>query len=301
MGQRKIINFLYADLAMKLWYKSYKPNVSLIIWVLLFIIFFGAPTFAQSLPGSVTSNFISLNGAIIRNITAKKIAVSDVHGSFRINAVNGDTIITSFIGYNTDTLIVKTQNFLAISLRPFINALGEVIIKGNKLSPLEQFKKNKEDYKQIYRIGDNSHLFSAGGGYGHIGVGLSVDALYSTFSKEGKDARRLQRILINDYHSSLVDSRFTKNLVSRITGWYQGKQLDDFMTDNRPTYEFIQTATDYDLIEYIRRRTKGIILQTDNPSPKKTEDRGFKVKFKMPNIQLNNRPSGAMFIPKIRP
>lgn len=255
---------------------------------------------AQGMSGSVSNNNSPLSGAIIRNTETNNIAISDLDGKFQITAFKGDTLVTSFVGYKSDTLILQNQTSLSVYLQPAIQSLTEVVIKGNRLDPLVIFRKNQQDYNQIYRIGDNSRLFNVGGGLGRVGVGISIDALYSTFSKEGKDARRLQRVLLNDYHNSVVDNRFTKSLVSKVTG-YKGQQLEDFMMDNRPSYEFVQAATEYDIIAYIKRKVGGIVLQSDNPSATKIEDKGFKIKFKMPNIQPSNRPTGTNFTPRIRP
>ncbi|QEM03121.1 hypothetical protein DIU31_006140 [Mucilaginibacter rubeus] len=255
---------------------------------------------AQGMSGSVSHNNSPLSGAIIRNTETNKIAISDIDGKFQITAFKGDTLVTSFVGYKSDTLILQNQTSLSVYLQPATQSLTEVVIKGNRLDPLVIFRKNQQDYKQIYRIGDNSRLFNVGGGLGRVGVGISIDALYSTFSKEGKDARRLQRVLLNDYHNSVVDNRFTRSLVSKVTG-YKGQQLEDFMMDNRPSYEFVQASTEYDIIAYIKRKIGGIALQSDNPSATKTEEKGFKIKFKMPNIQPNNRPTGTNFTPRIRP
>lgn len=255
---------------------------------------------AQSISGSVSNNFAPLSGATIRNITLNKLVVSDAKGNFKIRADRGDTLVTSYISYLTDTLILHDQIFLQISLYPSNNVLREVMISSGRLSPLEKFKKNQADYRQIYRIGDNTHLFFGSGGLGNAGVGLNIDALYSALSKEGKDARRLQRVLINDYHSDVVNERFTTELVARVTG-YQGKQLEDFMISNKPDYQFMQTATDYELIEYIRRRVSGITSPADKPAMAKSSGHGLKIKFKMPDIQPNTRPTGAEFTPQIHP
>jgi|GEM_PF-838142 len=259
--------------------------------VLLSVLFFltSYSSSAQSIIGSISGGFMPLNGAIVRNIQAGKIAVSDDKGNFQIKAVKGDTLTISFIGYKTDSLVVNTQTFAAINLQPLTNLLSEVLIRSNKLSPLLQLRKNQEDYKQIYRIGNNRNIFSASGDYRHIGVGLSIDALYSNFSKEGKDARKLQRVFLSNYQDELVDNRFTKSLVSKITG-YQGKQLEDFMVNNRPNYDFIESASDYDLIQYIQRRIQGVVLQTDHPSAKKTDDHRFTIKYKMPVMKSATDP-----------
>lgn len=264
-------------------HKNYHINhLSFFLSVLFFLC--AHVSFGQTISGSVTDNFTPLNGAIVKNISGKKAAISDGNGNFKITAGKGDTLTISFISYKTDTLMLKDQTFLAITLQPLTQLLSEVLINSNRLSPLAQFNKNQDDYKQIYRIGNNRRLISASGDYRHLGVGLNIDALYSTFSKEGRDARRLQRVFVNHYHNDIVDSRFNKTLVSRITG-YKGKQLEDFMADNRPSYSFIESATDYDLIQFIQRCIHGVVLQADNPAAKKTNKEGFKIIYKMPKMK----------------
>jgi hypothetical protein len=81
---------------------------------------------------------------------------------------------------------------------------------------------------------------------------VNVDKVYNALSKEGKEARQLQRNLTNDYKNSIVDKRFNR-LAARITG-YKGKQLTDFIADNRPSYEIVIQSSDYDIIRYIKRR-----------------------------------------------
>ena len=243
---------------------------------------------AQEVKGTVSSNFYPLKGAFIRNLTQKTLSVADAEGNFKIDVIDGDTLATSYIGYKTDTLIYYHQSFLLVPLHAFVGSLKEVVIKGNHLSTLQQYKKNQEIYRQIYRIGDNSNMFfSNGSTIGNVGIGVNIDAIFSNFSKQGKDARKLQKKLTRDYHDSVVDSCFTTDLVSSITG-YQGKKLDDFMMDNKPTYEFVQSATNYDIIAYIKRRVKGVILKSDYPEPTKPKGKGLKMEFKMPDNQINN-------------
>jgi len=221
---------------------------------------------AQHLTGTVSEQSVPLIGAIITNTRISTPVVSDIKGDFKIVAARKDTLITTLIGYKPDTTVITNQDFLIINLRSRARTLKDVVINGIVLSPLDKFKKNQADYKQIYRIGDDKNMFGFGAGFGLLAT-INIDKLYSALSKEGRNARHLQRVLVNDYHADVVNSRFTDSLVSKITG-YKDKQLNDFMIDNRPSYEFIMKANDYDLMEYIRRRAKGIILPSDNPPAK---------------------------------
>jgi hypothetical protein len=221
-------------------------------FLVVFELIRGSFAFGQSIEGSITANLKPMGGAIVKNLNSKKFTVSDQDGSFKLLIKTGDTLSASYIGFKTDTLIIYNQIPLVIALKPQSNMLKEVFIK-SKVSPLEKFKKNQSDYKQIYRIGDDHNIISLGGGYGSAGLAINIDALYSALSKQGRNARRLEKVLIRDYHSDIVDSRFTESLVTKITG-YEGGQLDSFMINNRPTYEFIKKASDYDLINYIQQK-----------------------------------------------
>lgn len=279
---------------------KFKHAKKLFVFIVLSSIFDTGKIIAQNISGKVSSNGIPLSGATIRNAIIRKITLSDIEGNFQIQGRKGDSLIISYIGYGNDTIKLNTEVTLSIFLQNINLRLGEVSIKGKQLAPLERFMRNQEEYRQIYRIGNNSQLFNAGGNFRNIGVGISIDALYSTFSKQGRNARRLQKVLLADYYDRLVDVQFNKNLVNKITG-YTGQQLEDFMMTNRPSYEFVLTATEYDIITFIKRRVSGTVLQTDNPPLISTKDKSFKIKFKLPNIQPNDRPSIPDFTPKIRP
>src|SRR5690606_28178997 len=102
------------------------------------------------------------------------------------------------------------------------------------------------EFGTAYTRGNRGPLFPAG----PSGAGLSIDALYKLFSREGNNARRLQEIIDRDYRESVVDYRFTADLVRRSTG-LDGDRLNDFMRQYRPSYSFILAASDYDLVNYI--------------------------------------------------
>ena len=234
---------------------SFIRNAYLRYFLTALVLLTGHFAYGQNRTGIVIGESKPLNGATVKNINLNMLAISGDEGAFTLKLNNGDTVVTSYLGFKTDTLVFYEQNSLLITLKPLTNKIGEVVIKGFKISPLEKLRKNQEDYKQIYRIGDDSHMFNALGGFGFAGFAISIDALYSHFSRAGKNARKLQKTLVRDYYADIVDSRFTKDLVTKYTG-YEGQQLDQFMIDNRPTYEFIKYASEYDVIKFIQKMAK---------------------------------------------
>lgn len=226
------------------------------IWkYLLFILFFlyCGDVFGQrkEISGFILSETTKLNGAIILNLNLNIKTKSDKRGYFSINAKKGDTLITAEFNYKTDTLIFNNQTPLIINLNVAHNVLREVVIKGSKISPLEKYNENKKEYKDIYWKGDKSKIIEIEAGT-VPGIKINIDKLYSALSKQGKDARRLQKNLTQDYQNDVVDQHFSKSLVGNITG-YKGEQLDDFIIKYRPSYEFVLKSSEYDIIQYIKK------------------------------------------------
>ena len=223
-----------------------KKLVSII--VLLFILLLRAQ--AQNVKGTVSNASKRISGAVIKNLRTGNKTISDEMGMFIIRVKNSDTLLISKKFYKKDTLVYAGQIFLTIQLQPETKALREVTIKARQISPLDIYEKNKIEYKDIYWKGDYSHMFGIEAGLG-AGVSINIDKLYNLLSKQGKDARKMQRTLTRDYHDDVVDRRFTVHLVGGITG-YDGGKLDTFMMKYRPSYDFIVKATDYDVIQYIK-------------------------------------------------
>jgi len=182
----------------------------------------------------------------VYNTNNDKGTFNNLKGEFHLNVSPGDVLIAATEGYFPDTLSVKDESTLLFFLKRSSIMLKEVSIVARK-SPEETLQRNKEDYNTAYRKGDPGSLLSVG----NSGAGLSIDALYSILSRQGKNARYLQEIIERDYQIDIIDYRFTPELVSASTG-LKGDSLDDFMIQYRPSYYFILASNDYSLALYIR-------------------------------------------------
>lgn len=176
---------------------------------------------------------------------------NNIKGEFTTTAATGDTLVAAVHGYLVDTLTVRSQKTVLFSLRRNSILLQEVTVTDTAKNPQERLKQIKKEYKDIYRKGDPQDLLTTGGSNNLGGAGLGIDALYSLLSKEGKNARYLQEIIERDYREMIINYRFTKSLVSGVTG-LTGESLEDFMQQYRPSYYFILSASDYSLISYIK-------------------------------------------------
>jgi len=171
---------------------------------------------------------------------------NNTRGEFSIQASPGDILIAATKGYYPDTLVVSTKNVVLFNMERSTIWLDEVSVIARR-SPEERLEENKKEYGTAYSKGNAGSIFSVG----PTGAGVSIDALYKLISREGKNSRRLQEIIEQDYRESVIDYRFTPELVSGVTG-LTGATLADFMRQYRPSYYFVLSANDYNLAFYIR-------------------------------------------------
>lgn len=198
-----------------------------------------------------SDNKIRLTRVFIYNTRSKTGIYNNTKGEFKTTAQHGDVLIAQLEGFKSDTVEVSNAKDVVFFLKRNSIRLKEVVIKDTLQSPGKRLLEMREDYKSIYRIGNSSDLFTLGGGSGLGGAGLSIDALYSLFSKEGKNARKLQKVLERDYKELVIDYRYTPVLVQQATG-LGGTKLRDFMQQYRPSYNFVLVANDYELLRFIQ-------------------------------------------------
>lgn len=236
------------------------------LWPYLLLIFSALEIKAQenTIRGVVfdRDSKIRLAKVYITNLRTKAGFYNNLKGEFKTNAQKGDLLVAQLEGYGPDTLSVREQEDLVFFLKRNSIRLKEVVIRDTLASPEKKLKEIQEEYRDIYRKGNSSDIFSIGGSNGQGGTGLSIDALYSAFSREGKNARKLQKIIDRDYKEVVIDYRYTPLLVQQATG-LSGLKLKDFMQQYRPSYTFVLEATDYQLLIFIRSSYQKYLKRPD--------------------------------------
>ncbi len=168
-------------------------------------------------------------------------------GEFSTQAMIGDTLFAALQGYAVDTLIYKGQNTIFFQLKSLSIRLREVEIIGKSLTPKEKYEKTLKDYKYATDRGSSKDLLNVG----QSGVGLGIDAIYNLLSKKVKNARHLQSILEKDYKEQIIDFKFKPDYVQQVLR-IEGFELQDFMQQYRPSYDFVLMASDYAFIIYLK-------------------------------------------------
>lgn len=219
--------------------------------VVVFLVFCCSKLFAQSkaVPGFVVDKDSKLRLAkvYIYNPSVDEGFYNNTKGEFIANAKVGDTLFAALSGYGMDTVVYKGQGAIVFQLKSLSIKLKEVKIFGKLPTPKEQYAKNLQEYKYALDRGSTKDPFTLG----PSGAGLSIDAIYNLLSRQGKNARRLQAILERDYHESIIDYRFRPDYVKAVAG-VNDTELNDFMVQYRPTYQFVLTASDYSFVLFIK-------------------------------------------------
>ena len=188
----------------------------------------------------------------IHNITTGIAVYDNLKGEFNIKAVAGDQLVFTRQEYHPDTIKVQNNAPLAIYLSRLAIQLKLVTVHDSAFTPDQQLAATKREYNRAYGpLAYGDFLTSPSSG----SAGLSIDALYNSFSREGRDAANLRRIIERDYEQKVIDYRFNRTYVANITG-LKDEKLTAFMFRYRPGYYTTKTLSDYDFIFMIRNNLR---------------------------------------------
>ncbi|SEA93048.1 hypothetical protein [Pedobacter hartonius] len=193
-------------------------------------------------------------------------------GEFSTQASVGDTLFAALQGYGVDTLVYKGNNAIFFQLRPLAIQLREVSILGSSVTPRERYDQTLRDYKYATDRGSSKDLLNLNS----RGAGLGIDAIYNLLSRKGRNARHLQEILERDYKEQVIDYRYNAAFVGRALR-IKGFELEDYMQQYRPSYDFVLMASDYAFIVYLR----------NNYASYKRNPRALRLK-PLPQIKIDN-------------
>ena len=244
--------------------RKFSFNFTMKLWLLLVFfcgLFYSA--FAQDKPDRQSDN--QVEGVVfdkdtkdriartnIINTTTGKSFYNNLKGEFKIDARQGDKLVFLREDYLPDTLIVKGNANMAVSLQRLAIPLREVTIHDSLATPLQQLQATRKDFTKIYGSSAYNDILSVSPGGG---AGISIDALWNSISRSGRNAQHLQGVIQSDYQQNVIDYRFNKIYVGNITK-LKGQELTDFMIKYRPGYYTVTTESEYEFITYIRNNLK---------------------------------------------
>jgi hypothetical protein len=226
---------------------SNQRNIFLTLLVCLFSV---TPIFAQQdfmLKGVLMElgNNSRIVGAQLYNKRTTFTATTNSLGIFEIKAAVGDTIQIYQREYTDSTVIVSASTDLVVKLRRG-QMLREVNINGITK------KQELTDMKQEYR---NKGAFYSGKPPVLSFLFKPLTALYETFGRTPRNARRFGRYYETEMQQTLIDGFFNETIIQENTD-LKGEELENFMINYRPEFEKAQNWARYDAIKYIKESYK---------------------------------------------
>jgi hypothetical protein len=172
-------------------------------------------------------------------------ATTNSLGIFEIKAAVGDTIQIYQRDYTDSNVVVTSAADLVIKLRRG-QMLREVNINGITK------KQELTDMKQEYR---NKGAFYSGKPPVLSFLFKPLTALYETFGRTPKNARRFGRYYETEMQQTLIDGFFNETIIQENTD-LKGEELETFMINYRPDFEKAENWARYDAIKYIKEAYK---------------------------------------------
>ena len=204
-------------------------------------------------------------GVSIMNKKTRTGVISSESGTFAIDAMPGDTLEFSMLTYNKKDLAVPfTSMFVNVYMIKHPIDIAGVEVRGrnytaDSIATLDEYGR----YFNYHKPGAKDILKT-------LPAHPITAITYLVPSKARKRQEHFKEQLVYWEKEKYVDNRYSPELVERMTH-LSGPELDTFMNKFRPGYQFLQDATEYDLLLYIKQSYAQYQKEKAQPA-KKEED-----------------------------
>jgi hypothetical protein len=196
--------------------------------------------------------------AVTVRTTGGRVTISDSLGKYSIDVTEKDSIWFSYLTKNTQKYPVDTisdrHNF---EVALYVDAAWLPAVRVQNRSYRADSIQNREDYAKVFNFQKPGLKLSSTGpeAYvpGSVTVGLDLDELINMFRfKRTRQMLAFQRRLVQEEQDKYIEHRFTKHLVTQLTG-LKTPSLEPFMTFCRPAYDVLIYMNDIELGYYIEQ------------------------------------------------
>jgi hypothetical protein len=223
----------------------------LIIFLVAFLLLSSLKSSAQQfLTGKVfkKNSTEALVSVSIHNISAQRYDLSEESGSYRIQVVPGDHVSFSSVGYMADTVTV-TAAMLTGDFPVYLDVRAQTL-KAVRVGEFSNYQLDSMDRRKEYAwVYDHDNTPRVEHERKGDGVGVTLNIFRNASAKE-KQREKLEKRLAKEEEEYYVDSRYNKDLVTKITR-LKGDSLQQFMTKYRPSFDYCRRAANVDILVYI--------------------------------------------------
>jgi hypothetical protein len=211
------------------------------------------PLRAQTMQVKITGMVVDadtktgLPAVTIINKRSQSGTLSSENGSFYIEAQPGDTIEFSMLSYYKKELVAPLQSTsINVYMPRRIFGLQEVNVRGRNYQ--RDSMATRAEYGRYFNYKKPGAMDVLKTLPANPVTALS----YLMPSKTRKRKEHFREQLVYWEKEKYIDHRYSAELVQRMTK-LESPELDSFMLHYRPGYHFLETATDYDLLLYIKQ------------------------------------------------
>lgn len=183
----------------------------------------------------------AIDNVNIRNIYTMKGMTVKEKGKFQIEVKKGELVEFTKVGFQTVRIRIQSEKeplYYKIVMYKTPIELREVDIRGKSLD----YKSDSIRFGQTYQVVLQKEK--------KYEVDMRNMPL-AMLSKKNRQEWAFQEMYEKWQREKYIDFAFNERLVSRIT-YLSGDSLMVFMKAYRPTYEFLQQASEYEYLDYIK-------------------------------------------------
>ena len=197
----------------------------------------------------------------IADITNGQSGYSDERGIYTLSAKNGDLISYSFTGYHTAQRLATTDSVLRVSMFPLNVHLQEFVLHP-EYTP---YQRDSAEMAALYSDQLNPPApikpgYSNANGGGFTGL---IGGAVQKISHSYKQKKKFKKNFINDEEQKYIDTRYTPELVTTLTG-VSGDTLAIFMNTYPMEYTFARSASDLEMKIWIRDNYRDYLAHPKN-------------------------------------
>lgn len=239
-----------------------------LIYILFITVFSYTTIYSQEITQKLKGRIISvtdkkpLESAHVLNLNSVEGTITNRQGMFEVPAVVNDTILISYIGYQSIKLKVTNDllkgNELEIAIHEKVVNIDEITVKAHDLIgvlvvdaasiPLDKFSRIHIDgLPQAYEIGrPKSKQYNSAVN----AIFNPIDFWYNKFGKKSKELQKLKKLKDADDLRNIMEEKFSREVLMTYMDMSR-KDLNDLLNECNYSDRFIRKASDLQVIEAV--------------------------------------------------